>query len=115
MARWQSYVVLRYIQEAPLHMVTDRYKGKRVQSTLDKAVNCLLSQVAALSREVAPMRSDTLVAFLEILDCRQKQVALPPLADPDAAAVSSCRVSLPVGCWKFTWLGMTPHAVYIGP
>jgi len=28
-ARWQSYVVLRYIQEAPLHMVTDRYKGKK--------------------------------------------------------------------------------------
>jgi hypothetical protein len=115
MARSHSYVVLRYIQEAPLHMVTTVTKGKRVQSTLDKEVNCLSSQVAALSRELASMRSDTLVAFREILDCRQKQVALPPLDDPDVAAVSSCRVSLPVGCWKFTWLGMTPHAVYIGP
>jgi hypothetical protein len=29
MARSHSYVVLRYIQEAPLQMVTDRYKGKK--------------------------------------------------------------------------------------
>jgi hypothetical protein len=95
MARWQSYVVLRYIQEAPLHMVTDRFKRNMAQSTLDKTLKCLSSQVAALSSKLASMRSDTLVALREILDCRQKQVALPPLVDPDAAAVSSCRVLAP--------------------
>jgi hypothetical protein len=95
MARWQSPVVLRYIQDAPLHMVTDLYKRNMAQSTLDKTLECLSSQVAALSGKLASMKSDTLVALRETMECRQMQVALPPLVDPDAAAVSSCRVLAP--------------------
>jgi hypothetical protein len=38
------------------------------------------------------MRSDTLVALPESLNCRLGQVALPPLDGPDAFAVSSFRI-----------------------
>jgi hypothetical protein len=88
-------VVLRYIQEAPLHLVTDLYKRNTAQSMLSRTLECVSSQVAALSSKLASLKSDTLVALRETLDCRQKEVALPPLVDPDAAAVSSCRTLAP--------------------
>jgi hypothetical protein len=48
-----------------------------------------------LGSKWASLKSDTLIALCETLDCRQKKVALPPLVDPDAAAVSSCRTLAP--------------------
>jgi hypothetical protein len=67
-----------------------------------------------LGSKWASLKSDTLIAVCETLDCSLKKVALPPFVDPDAAAVSSCRTLLPLGCWTLTVLGMTPRE-FIGP